>query len=678
MAIICYPRDDADFVASDAGAFFATRTSGVYSADSNLQVSINAARQLAVAPGIAWIRTDGYWGKVIVNTADIYLTLPDADGVLDRICRVVARWDKTANELSIILRNGDLAVAPVAPARNTSDELYELVLADYLVEHGETSASASRLTDQRLNENLCGLMRDGVTGLPTSALEEQAEQLIADLRAAFEAVISENVPAHAFTHAEDGSDPITMSATVTITLSATDDTSMAGQIITIRNAEDNSVYATITYDGQPASTTIPIAMQYRVEVNGRTGYVTPAAVEYTAVANSTRAITMSYQYGRRWGFSRAKSNSSPSSRIEYLLDAVGLTPGAMNYTTGEFEFGSWESFVNEFFRPVMLNNDGTVAYELDHDNQTLQIDGVTASDITSTAFAGNAMVEVKTLYIKRYEDGTKEYVILSDVAFDSSYKAYAHTNEQGNVKPAFYWRMFKGSNVSSKLRSIAGQGVMVSQTRNTERAYAQANGDGWDTIYFSGWQLIADVLTLIAKSDDSQTAYGSGRSLASNTAGITPGSLKAYGPFNGYTNGTTSVKTLWIEDFWGNYWEGMAGLILAGTAGIKTKMVPPYNYDGTGYTATGIVPTGTSGGYIDTEAVNDASGLVPKTANGSGSTYLCDGLWFNTSQTDYALVGGSWTYALLCGSRFVALDALASYTNTIIGSGLSYLEPDAA
>lgn len=178
MSIICYPRDDVDFVASDAGAFFATRTSGVYSADGNLAVSVNGARQLAVSSGIAWIRTDSYWGKVVVNTADIYLTLPDADGALGRICRVVARWDKTANELTIILRNGELSATPVAPARNTSDELYELVLADYLVEHGETAASAARLTDQRLNETLCGLMSDGVTGIPTSVMQAQFEAFL--------------------------------------------------------------------------------------------------------------------------------------------------------------------------------------------------------------------------------------------------------------------------------------------------------------------------------------------------------------------------------------------------------------------------------------------------------------------------------------------------------------------
>ncbi len=182
MAIICYPLDDTDYVASDAGAFFASRTSGVYSADDNLAVTIVAARQLEVAPGIAWIRTDTYWGKVIVNTADITLTLPDADGVLDRICRVVARWDKTANALTIILRPGELSIAPVAPTRNTSDELYELVLADYLIEHGETEASAANLTDQRLNEDLCGLMRDGVTRLPSSAMYAQFMALLSAIQ----------------------------------------------------------------------------------------------------------------------------------------------------------------------------------------------------------------------------------------------------------------------------------------------------------------------------------------------------------------------------------------------------------------------------------------------------------------------------------------------------------------
>ena len=102
-------------------------------------------------------------------------------------------------------------------------------------------------------------------------------------------------------------------------------------------------------------------------------------------------------------------------------------------------------------------------------------------------------------------------------------------------------------------------------------------------------------------------------------------------------------------------------------------MTPPYNFNAAGYTATGVVPSGTSGGYVDTASVTKESGYVPKTANGSETTYYCDGLWFNNGQVDYALVGGQWTDAGKCGSRFVFLTYLASLTDTSLGSRLSFL-----
>ena len=39
-----------------------------------------------------------------------------------------------------------------------------------------------------MNETYCGLMRDGVTGLPTAQLQEQAEQLIEQLRTELQGV----------------------------------------------------------------------------------------------------------------------------------------------------------------------------------------------------------------------------------------------------------------------------------------------------------------------------------------------------------------------------------------------------------------------------------------------------------------------------------------------------------
>ena len=129
-------------------------------------------------------------GKVYVNTADINFTLPVADAVLDRICRLVIRWDKTANTATAQLLMGDLGSSPTAPARSKTDELYDLVLCDYLVAHGDLAATAANLTDQRLNEDLCGLMRDGVTRIPTAALEAQVSALLDQLRTAIEQAAS--------------------------------------------------------------------------------------------------------------------------------------------------------------------------------------------------------------------------------------------------------------------------------------------------------------------------------------------------------------------------------------------------------------------------------------------------------------------------------------------------------
>jgi len=462
---------------------------------------------------------------------------------------------------------------------------------------------------------------------------------------------------------------------VIVTLVNSDGSSAAGRTVTVTNVEDGAVIEQFEYSGQAHTCLVPVGTHYRVECSAAQYFVTPEPVEYTATANTPRAVTLTYKYGTRYGFRREKANSSPSSRITYLFDAVGMTPAYMNYSADAFSYGSWQEFVERVARPVMLKTDGTVDYELDHDDQTKRADNSEASDVTNTSYDGNAMVEFGSAFkwVKRYEDSNYEYVIFCDVQFEDDYHAYAHTGTDGTIKDAFYWGMFKGTLVSSKLRSIGTGSIMVEKTRQNEIDYCKANGDGYYTIYKSGWDYIGDLLTLISKSDNSQEAFGKGRSKSSNSAAIAAGTLKSKPAFWGSTDETSDVKVFWIEGFWGNVWEGMAGLILDGTNGIKTKMTPPYNTTGSGYDSTGVVPSGTSGGFVNTHSVTDQHGYVPKTANGSETTYMCDGLWFNTSQVDYALVGGGWDNAGKCGSRYVSLDVLASSSDAIIGSRLSFI-----
>lgn len=460
-------------------------------------------------------------------------------------------------------------------------------------------------------------------------------------------------------------------ASLTIQLASSDSASLAGQQVTVTDPTSGAQIATFMYSGQPETLKLPAGINYKITAADKIGYVSPAQVSGILVDDTTAIIT--YTVCTRLGYRRAKADSNPDTRIEYLFDAMGKNPMHVDLSTGNPVWGDWQNFVYEVACPVMLRTDGTEAYELDPDDQTKKADG-TASDVDNSGFDGNAMVRFggKWKWVKRYEDANYEYVIFADGRHDTTYNAYAHTNQNGQVIDRFYWGMYKGSNVSSKLRSIAGLGVMVSQTRNTEVAYAQANGVGYDTIYNSGWQYIADLLTLISRSDNVQTKFGTGRCASGNTAGITPGSTKAYGPFWGSSNQTSDVKVLWIEGFWGNYWEGMRGLINY-NGNIRTKMVPPYNFDGAGYRVTDITPGGTSEGYISAESVTDASGFVPKTASGSATTYLCDGLWFYNSGVMYALVGGNSFTALLCGSRCVTLLNATSAVYTHAGSRLSYL-----
>ena len=50
----------------------------------------------------------------------------------------------------------------------------------------------------------------------------------------------------------------------------------------------------------------------------------------------------------------------------------------------------------------MVRTDGTVDYELNHENHALKLNGG-ASDITKTSYGGNAMSEIPLIWVKRMD-----------------------------------------------------------------------------------------------------------------------------------------------------------------------------------------------------------------------------------------------------------------------------------
>ena len=377
-----------------------------------------------------------------------------------------------------------------------------------------------------------------------------------------------------------------------------------------------------------------------------------------------------------YGFRINKNDSNPASRVEYLEMAVGMTPAKMDFTNSAFDYGSW---ANAFFmpKPYMVKSDGTLDYELDHDDQTKKKAGG-SSDISNTSYDGNAMAIFPTIWHYCYESGNYEYHYICDVQLNDNYYAYMHTRADGTIEEWHGLSMFEGSLTNSKMRSLAGQTCAVSATAQNELTYATANGSLWSTEAFCEWDLIRTLLILMGKSTNAQTTYGYGVGDAS--AAIATGTLKDKGAFFGYSSSqstTKAVKVFYMENWWGNIWNRIQGL-MASAAKVLVKMTKPYNFTDSGFVDTGKTMGGSSGGYINVVSCANNYGTIPVTANGSETTYECDGLYYSTSSGTYvARVGGAWGDAGLLGFSYVDLDFTASNTGSDIGARLSCGQPAA-
>jgi len=377
------------------------------------------------------------------------------------------------------------------------------------------------------------------------------------------------------------------------------------------------------------------------------------------------------------GFKINKADSNPATRITYTEGAVGLTPAKVNLSTGVMDLGGFSDmwFVTEN-KPYMVYSNGKPAYELNPNDYTKKLDG-TASDVSNASFDGNAMAMMPTVWLKQWEENGYEYCNICSIQLTSDYKAYAHTRADGTVMDHIWLSMFDGSLISSKVRSIKGQGTMNNQAGANELTYAKNNGSLWNTRTWAQRNLINMLLLLMGRNENTQEVFGYGHYTGGSAASslLTTGTLSDKGQFCGYSATGKAMKVFHMENWWGNCWERIAGLMyVSGT--IRTKMVPPYNTTGSGYDATGVAMGGTSGGYCSVTKMTD-KGRLPVTMSGSETTYTCDGGWFNASQVDYALVGGCCIYGLLVGASCVALNDLVSSAYWAVGAALSCEQPAA-
>lgn len=391
--------------------------------------------------------------------------------------------------------------------------------------------------------------------------------------------------------------------------------------------------------------------------------------------NTKKIIKGAEEKPKRYGIRINRLDSNPATRVKYILDAVGMIPAGMNYSGGGFDYGDWGDvwFVKNN-RPVMLRTDGTVDYELNHENHTLKLEGG-ASDIAKTSYGGNAMSEIPLIWVKRWTKNNYDFIVFCETQYDDTYKAYAHTDADGNILPVTYFPMYEGAVINNRMRSLSGQTPTASQTDEQETTAAQQNGERWDKLSYSEITLMYEMCTMISCNTNSQTKFGMGCSTSDNF--LQTGTLNGKGQFFGSTGTTAAVKVFFCENFFGNYWKRLRGLLLIN--GIYyVKPVPPYNSVGTGYINTGMTVEGTTGGYISRMELASDIGRLPTVVSGSETTYECDGCYFNKEITAVALFGGNRSLGSRCGLSCWHVNNPASVVHTYVVASLSCKPPVAA
>ena len=163
---------DRRYKAEEWAEYFASFISnGVFpNPSTGLQVLASNSMIITVNTGKAWI--NGYF---YFNTSNLTITLDNADGVLNRIDRVVVRWDLQDRVISVQVKKGTYSATPSAAAIQRDADAYELVLADIYMGAGAVSVSQANITDQRLNSTLCGLVVGTVGELDTTAFSAQLQ-----------------------------------------------------------------------------------------------------------------------------------------------------------------------------------------------------------------------------------------------------------------------------------------------------------------------------------------------------------------------------------------------------------------------------------------------------------------------------------------------------------------------
>ena len=199
---------DRVYKAEDFAAYFASFIgNGVFPNPSdNLQVMGDGSMAVTVHPGKAWII-----GYIYQNTIGQPLTLSHADGVFQRIDRVVVRWSLADRDISLQIKTGSPSPLPAPPDVRRDADVYELALADVLIPIAATGVTQGNITDLRQNSEVCGIVKGTVEEIDTTTLFNQFEEWFTEWFESIKEILDENVAATLLAMIEKKQDMITTS-----------------------------------------------------------------------------------------------------------------------------------------------------------------------------------------------------------------------------------------------------------------------------------------------------------------------------------------------------------------------------------------------------------------------------------------------------------------------------------
>ena len=178
-----FPNNKDVFIgAEDVMKWLHGRTSGVFGANGNATVAalVESTMAVTVADGNGWLANSAGDGIVWwndhekVNGTKLQLNIEAADGVLDRIDRIIVEWETGTYTTypAIKVLKGSASSTPSAPALTNNSNVRQISLAQISIDAGTTAITSSMITDERLDNAVCGLVTENVS-VDTTAMQEQ-------------------------------------------------------------------------------------------------------------------------------------------------------------------------------------------------------------------------------------------------------------------------------------------------------------------------------------------------------------------------------------------------------------------------------------------------------------------------------------------------------------------------